>query len=130
MTDLPTKRRRRLGSPPLVALVLIAVAMAVTAGWWIWRAPEREHQASVQRGHELAQLLCARCHAVAGEPSSPLAEAPVFRDLTARLTVDGVEDMLAESLTLGHDPMPQWELSGGQIEDLLAYIVSLDADAL
>jgi mono/diheme cytochrome c family protein len=78
--------------------------------------------ASIKRGHELAQLLCMRCHAITGPGPGPEEKSPPFATLVDRLSLEGVADQLLEGLPMGHDPMPKWEFSEQQAEDLLRYI--------
>ena len=119
-------RWQRFEKPLFLLGTVMTVGAVAMAAWSWWTAYEREAAAAVQRGHDLAQLLCAQCHAVADEPTSPRDGAPPFRTLIDRLTIEGVDDMLAESIAIGHDPMPEWTLSSGQISDLLDYMVSLE----
>lgn len=82
----------------------------------------------VVRGAAIAQRLCAPCHAVGRAGASPNPDAPPFRMLEARLTLEGVEDVLAEELALGHDPMPPWSFTDERLLDLVDYIASLGRD--
>lgn len=86
-----------------------------------------EEMASIQRGKELAQLLCARCHAIEGPGPGKEEKSPPFATLVPNLTLEGVTDQLLEGLPLGHDPMPKWEFSEQQALDLLLYIESVSA---
>ena len=86
-----------------------------------------EVSASIQRGKELAQLLCVRCHAIDGPGPGKEEKSPPFSSLVERLTMEGVADQLLEGLPLGHDPMPKWQFSEQQAEDLLLYIESVSA---
>jgi mono/diheme cytochrome c family protein len=119
-------RLQRARRPLIAAFAAAAMALLAASSWYAWRAPEREAAAAALRGRELAQLLCSQCHAIADESESPRDGAPPFRTLIDRITLDGVEDMLAESIGLGHDPMPEWTFSSGQIADLIAYIMTLE----
>ena len=80
---------------------------------------------AAQRGHEMAQLLCQRCHAIGPTGKSPNPLSPPFRSLLAKLTMEGLADEIDEGLPLGHRPMPPWQFSTRQAEDLLAYIASI-----
>ena len=87
-----------------------------------------DEQASIQRGKELAQLLCVRCHAIEGPGPGKEEKSPPFSTLVPKLTLEGVADQLLEGLPLGHDPMPKWEFSEQQATDLLLYIDSVRAE--
>lgn len=102
------------------------VILAMTAG----HIPARgdDEMAAVKRGKELAQLLCARCHAIEGPGPGKEEKSPPFSTLVPKLTLEGVADQLLEGLLLGHDPMPKWEFSEQQAVDLLLYIESVSAE--
>ena len=102
------------------------IILAMTAG----HIPARgyDEMAAVKRGKELAQLLCARCHAIEGPGPGKEEKSPPFSTLVPKLTLEGVADQLLEGLLLGHDPMPKWEFSEQQAVDLLLYIESVSAE--
>ena len=113
-------------TPKNTLFVAVAVAAALAAGaFFAWRSVISMEHAEITRGRELAQLLCARCHAIgpAGDSTNP--GAPPFRTLEEKLTLEGVEDQIAEGLSLGHEPMPPWQFSSQQIVELVSYIASL-----
>ncbi len=101
-------------------------ALAMTAGHL--PAHGDEDTASIMRGQELAQLLCKRCHAIAGPGPGKEKKSPPFSTLIQKLTLEGVADQLLEGLLLGHEPMPRWEFSERQVEDLLFYIDSVSSE--
>ena len=108
-------------SPILLALILastVATAPVYADG----------HMDSVQRGKELAQLLCQRCHAIAGPGPGREEKSPPFSTLIDRLTLEGLADQILVGLPLGHEPMPKWQFSEQQAEDLLFYIDSVTAE--
>ena len=106
--------------------VAVALAAALAAGaFFAWRSVVNMESAEVMRGRELAELLCARCHAIGPTGDSTNPQSPPFRTLEAKLTLEGVEDQIAEGLSLGHEPMPPWQFSSQQIVDLVSYIASL-----
>ena len=107
-------------------IIAVALAAALAAGaFFAWRSVVNMETAEITRGRELAQLLCARCHAIGPAGDSTNSEAPPFRTLEEKLTLEGVEDQIAEGLSLGHEPMPAWQFSSQQIVDLVSYIASL-----
>jgi len=113
-------------NPHKTALTVLVSASAVIAiAFFAWRSVVNMESAEVMRGQELAQLLCARCHAIGPEGASTNPASPPFRTLEAKLTLEGVEDQIAEGLSLGHEPMPAWQFSSQQIVDLVSYIASL-----
>jgi cytochrome c len=80
---------------------------------------------AAERGRAFAQIACSRCHAIGPTGDSPLAEAPPFRVLHQRYPVEDIEESLAEGIKTGH-PMPEFQLDSAEIQDLLAYLKSLE----
>jgi len=83
-------------------------------------------EARPENGQVFAETHCASCHAVGRGGSSPLAEAPPFRELHRRYPVEQLAEALAEGISTGHPTMPEFELDPPQIDDLLAYLRSLE----
>jgi hypothetical protein len=69
------------------------------------------------------------CHAIGLADESPLHPAPPFRTLHLRYPVESLQEALAEGIVTGHPRMPEFQLKPNQIEDLIAYLKSLE-DAL
>jgi mono/diheme cytochrome c family protein len=85
-----------------------------------------------KRGRVLAELNCATCHAVGRGGNSPYAPAPPFRTLHEKYDVAGIAEALAEGIVVGHQgprPMPRFVLEPDQIDDLIAYLKSLETPA-
>jgi cytochrome c len=57
---------------------------------------------------------------------SPVAKAPPFRTLHNRYPIENLEEALAEGIRTAHPEMPQIELDPDQINDLTAYLKSLE----
>jgi mono/diheme cytochrome c family protein len=102
---------------------LVAVAALILGAGAAFAAAE---DPQAERGHAFARSHCARCHAIGRSGASPLAEAPPFRDLHKRYPVEQIAEAFAEGVTTGHGPMPEFELSTAQINDLIAYLKSLE----
>lgn len=84
-----------------------------------------EISGNAANGKVFAEQNCARCHAVGDAGDSPLPLAPAFRDLSKRYLLDSLYETFAEGISVGHQEMPEFVLEPDQINDLLAYIVSL-----
>ena len=113
--------------PGRFTLALIGLTfLAMTSGQVTVHA--EDDAAYVKRGQELAQLLCARCHAIAGPGPGAEEKSPPFSTLVSTLTLEGIADQLLEGLPMGHDPMPKWQFSEQQVEDLLFYIESVSTE--
>lgn len=82
-------------------------------------------QSAVERGREMAEQHCARCHAIGREDESQLPQAPPLRDLPGRYPVENLAEAFAEGIVTAHPAMPEFTFEPPQIEALLAYIDSL-----
>jgi cytochrome c len=111
-------RYRRLALSA-IALLLATAASAIT--------PE---PGDVERGHDFAKANCASCHAIEKTGGSPYEPAPPFRKLHEKYDVEGLAEALAEGIVVGdHDgprQMPEFVLEPDEIDDLLAYLKSLE----
>jgi mono/diheme cytochrome c family protein len=75
------------------------------------------------RGKRIAQRWCASCHVVASDQKTANADAPSFADIAVRRSdAKALSAFLADP----HPKMPDMHLSRREIEDLVAYIRSLD----
>ena len=83
----------------------------------------------VERGKLLVQQNCARCHATGPAGSSPYPPAPPFRTLHERYDVGDIAEAFAEGIVVhtdrGKEQMPQFMLQPDQIDDLIAYLRSI-----
>ncbi len=87
--------------------------------------PASAQEGRIQRGQTFAQVHCAQCHAIGRFGDSPLAEAPPFRELGKKYPVETLAEAFAEGITTGHPTMPEFQLDVAQINDLLAYLQSV-----
>jgi len=93
------------------ATVLVATAQAQQVG-------------SAQRGLRLARNLCADCHLVVKEAGrSSIPQAPPFS--TIAMTPGLTDAALTAMLQSSHRTMPNIVIKGGDIADIVAYILSL-----
>lgn len=108
-----------------VSFVIVALALAGCASSLAEPAPTRADTPSIEAGRHLAELNCATCHAigVSGESRHPMA--PPFRTLSRDYPVNALEEAFAEGILVGHPDMPEFRLAPAQIDDLLAYIESV-----
>ena len=87
--------------------------------------------AQVERGRVLAEDRCAACHAVGpvGKSVQPQPHATPFRVLMrlyrVEETEEALEDTLERALKSDH-PDPRLQLSRAEIDDLIAYLGSLE----
>ncbi len=76
-------------------------------------------------GQELAQNLCAGCHALVPDAMSPNPDAPNFNTLVLAYPPEFLAEGFAEGIVVGteaHVAMPQFELTTAQIDNLIAYL--------
>jgi mono/diheme cytochrome c family protein len=99
----------------------LALGLAVASGMM----PAMAQEGRVQRGLTFARTNCAQCHAIGRTGDSPLSEAPPFRILHTRYPVEDLAEAFAEGFTTGHPSMPEFQLDTAQINDLIAYLKSL-----
>ncbi len=90
----------------------------------------------VVAGRRLAEEYCGTCHAVGGGGSSPLPNAPPFRELFRRFPKDRLASVLREGMLAPSSPqeegsprrhprMPTAPLGDDQRAELQAYLQSL-----
>ena len=82
----------------------------------------------VSRGGALVASHCARCHATGATGDSPNPAAPQFRRLHERYPVSSLAESLVEGIFVGHPPMPGFQFSAGDAQDIIAYLDSIQAD--
>ena len=105
---------------PVISLTF-GIVIALSA------CPALAQEGRVQRGQTFVQVNCAQCHAVGRYDQSPVPEAPPFRTLHTRYPVESLAEALAEGITTGHPSMPEFQLDPAQINDLIAYLKSIQS---
>jgi len=86
-----------------------------------------DDRALAEAGHRIAQLKCARCHAVelSGESRNP--SAPPFREISRSVAIMSTGTSLREGIRIGHMDMPPVRLTRPDIAALTAYLRSLQS---
>ena len=100
----------------LIATLLFGISPAAVAG-------------SVALGRMVAEAYCSPCHAVGPTGRSPHAPAPPFRTLHQKYNVETFAEKFANGIIVGHPGprrMPQLQLSPADMDDLIAYLKSLE----
>jgi len=87
--------------------------------------PLLAQEGRIQRGRTFVETNCAMCHAVGRVGESPLSEAPAFRTLARRYPLEDLAEAFAEGIITGHPSMPEFQLDAAQINDVLAYLESI-----
>ena len=81
---------------------------------------------AAQRGFTLTRANCAGCHAVDKYSESPLKIAPPFRALHIKYPIESLRLPLREGVLTSHPTMPVFRLDPGQVEDIIAYLKTLE----
>ncbi len=108
-------------------LTAIFTVVVVLFGSSIGFAEDSEPSAPARHGRALAERMCARCHAIGRNGSSPHSAAPAFRTLDRRLALDAFMDQLREGLSVGHPDMPMFRFTPEDARALLFYLRSIEA---
>jgi cytochrome c len=109
------------GSLPYRLLLTLLAAGAVV----ISSASAQQGTPSLKRGEALLTKNCARCHATGTAGLSPHPAAPPFRTLARKYPIDGLQEALAEGLSVGHPDMPEFVFEPEEIGAILAYLKSI-----
>jgi len=80
------------------------------------------------RGRAIAVIGCASCHAIDATGVSALPQAPPFREIVRRRSLDDIEAGMAEGLLTSHPAMPPYVFRSAEIDDLRAYLETLKVD--
>jgi cytochrome c len=81
---------------------------------------------AAERGLQFVSRSCAGCHAVNGAGHSANAVAPPFASVRMRHTSIGLERSLAQIARDGHGEMPPIYMTAAEMQDIVAYIESLE----
>ena len=79
-------------------------------------------------GRAVAEQNCSGCHAIGPVGDSPAKDAPPMRRFHENWPVEALGEALAEGMVVGHSnpQMPAFRFDPQDIDDLLAYIASLE----
>lgn len=126
MSDTPTTEAVSRGvSMSRAALLGVALAtglLAIPAAAQPSRAPINP---SAERGRQVAERVCASCHAITDKGDSPSAMAPPFRALRMRYNPISMERHIGDLATSGYYGMPRQQVSPAETADIAAYIETL-----
>jgi cytochrome c len=78
------------------------------------------------RGYQLAQRLCANCHAIEASSTATVnPDVPSFPFIAKQPNVSA--EQLAGRIIVPHPAMPNMQLTVAEIRDVIAYILSLQS---
>jgi cytochrome c len=104
----------------LIALAAVIAAAAIGAS-------AEELSPSAAKGRELTQTLCSSCHLVGGRADSAVpAGIPTFRGIANKPGQTGQH--IADVLMKPHLPMPDMQLTRGEITNIILYLETLRSD--
>ncbi len=109
------------------ALPKVALAAALLAGCQSTPAPA--HVGDATEGRQVAEQLCATCHAIDPGKASPNPSAPPFTQVLERYGADSLTKDLDNAVPISHRRMPTFYLGEGHAEDLVAYLRSMKSSA-
>ncbi len=107
------------------AIVALAFGVAGCAAAPAGPAPSATDAPRLAAGRLLAERHCASCHGIGLTDASVHAEAPPLRTLSRNYPVSALEEALAEGIMVGHPDMPEFRFMPDDVEDLIAYLDSI-----
>ena len=99
---------------------LVLLALSLVASPALGQSEEEE-------GRALVEANCSGCHGVGLTDESPHPDAPPFRTLSERYPIDTLDETLSHGFTITHPDMPDFLATASQIDEITAYIVSLQS---
>ena len=113
------KHKNHIGGILAAALLMVAIGSTAVAAADVLSP-------AAQRGLVLVRANCMQCHAIDKTSDSPLRIAPPFRTLHTKYPIDSLRRPLSEGIVAGHPTMPVFRFDPGQIEDVIAYLRTLE----
>ena len=113
----------------LFAAVAAGAALAASGPWTPARAtpPELTPAEQVALGRRLVERNCGMCHATAAADISRDPQAPPFRHLNRRMSVDDLGEGLATGILTGHPAMPEFRFEPHEVVSIVRYLRSVQA---
>lgn len=87
------------------------------------RAEDQNHAGDAAAGHRLATGWCSNCHGGDPRASEPAMGAPSFAEIANQRSTTAYR--LRTFLRSSHTTMPNFVIKPAEIDDLVAYILSL-----
>lgn len=107
-------------------LITLSLAGALTACATPQPGPTPALSPAAERGLQFVTRSCGGCHAVGYGGHSANAVAPPFASVRMRQTAIGLERSLAQISREGHGEMPPIYMTAAEMQDIVAYIESLE----
>lgn len=103
----------------------LVIALASVTGLILIPRHATAQNRIAEEGRAIASARCGICHAVAGSGPSQNRRSPPFRTLHERYPIGMLEQAMRTGVISGHDQMPMFELTPGEIAALVTYLDSL-----
>ena len=103
---------------------VLSLGLLLLAGTAI-HASDDATSSDIAAGRQMAEMHCARCHAIGPEGKSSHEDAPAFRTFGENWPIESLEEALAEGIVVGHPDMPEFMFEPDEISDFLAYLATL-----
>jgi cytochrome c len=107
---------------PMAHLVQIAIINFGLMGAGASGAFAVELTPTQAEGRAILQENCGRCHSVGASGESPLANAPPFRNVYAKFSVEELKMRLSEGVVSHFRGMPQVDFTSEQITRIIDYL--------
>ena len=106
-----------------VAIKELCLALLLTCAW---NAAAHALDAEQQRGKDLLERMCSKCHAVGETGQSPHPQAPPFRTFSEeKLYDEDFTERLQNGLSTMHPDMPTFHFGRRDAEAAVNYLKSL-----
>lgn len=82
----------------------------------------------VARGQQIAEKLCARCHAIGKSDASPDPKALPFRSIGKLYPLEHLAEAFAEGIVTGDNKMPEFKFEPPDIDAIISYLAEMSAE--
>ena len=87
---------------------------------------EPPYAGDAETGRDVAQRLCASCHAIGRTGDSPNTGAPPLRNILAGYGEERLAEDLERSVSISHLKMPTFYFGERHARDLVAYLKTIE----
>jgi cytochrome c len=116
----PIEMYRKVSTASQWTAIVSGAVMLALAG------PAAAQSPAAQRGLTFVRVHCAQCHSIDTASESTLKIAPPFRDLHRKYPIESLRRPLSEGIIANHPTMPQFRLEADQVNDVIAFMQSLE----
>ncbi len=104
---------------------LTGPVLAIAAGSLALTASAQPQSTTLERGRQILEANCQRCHATGKDGASARPDAPPLRTIVTRYPASDLAEALAEGIVSGHPDMPEFTFEPDDIDAIIAYLDSL-----